>query len=45
MTLDLRPDLDALDVVFDQSFVFDAHTHDRRTLITRLFARPMRASR
>lgn len=35
MTLDLRPDLDALDVVFDQSFVFDAHTHDRRTLITR----------
>lgn len=35
MKLELRHDLDTRDVVFDHSFVFDAHTHDRRTLITR----------
>ena len=35
MKLDIRPDLAQLDPIFDHSFVFDAHTRDLRTLITR----------
>ena len=35
MKLDLQPKLDEMDVVFDHDFVFDAHTQDRRILITR----------
>ena len=35
MTLDLQPNLDQMDVVFDHDFVFEAHTQDRRILITR----------
>lgn len=44
MKLDLRSDLDALDVVFDHSFVFDAHTHDLSTLITRYRGTAVRES-
>jgi len=33
--LQLQRDLDSMDVVFDHGFVFDAHTRDPRTLITR----------
>ena len=35
MKLDLQPKLDEMDVVFDHDFVFEAHTQDRRVLITR----------
>ena len=35
MKLDLQPKLDEMDVVFDHDFVFEAHTQDRRILITR----------
>ena len=35
MKLDLQPNLDQMDVVFDHDFVFEAHTQDRRILITR----------
>lgn len=35
MKLELVSDLDTRDVVFDHDFVFDAHTYDRSTLITR----------
>ena len=35
MKLDLRSDLEQINVEHDHSFVFDAHTRDLRTLITR----------
>ena len=35
MKLDLRPDLDTIDIVSDHSFLFEAHARDLRTLITR----------
>ena len=35
MKLELCPNLDEMDVVFDHDFVFEAHARDRSALITR----------
>lgn len=44
MKLELRRDLQQLNTVYDHSFVFDAHTRDRRTLITRYRGTDVRKS-
>ncbi len=44
MKLELRRDLKELDAVFDHSFVFDAHSPDRSTLITRYRGTDVRKS-
>jgi hypothetical protein len=44
MMLELRRDLKELDTVFDHSFVFDAHSPDRSTLITRYRGTDVRKS-
>ena len=44
MKLELRRDLKELDTVFDHSFVFDAHSPDRSTLITRYRGTDVRKS-
>lgn len=44
MKLDLCPNLDEMDVVFDHDFVFEAHTKDRGTLITRYRGTAVRPS-
>ena len=44
MMLELVPDLDSRDVIFNHDFVFDAHAPDRRTLITRYRGTVCRAS-
>lgn len=44
MKLEIRRDLKELDTVFDHSFVFDAHSPDRSTLITRYRGTDVRKS-